>query len=66
MKAHKLFKSSELIQKSALSESLCVFVMISLGLTLLMFGKQKRTHPGYSSYLHRLWRWNRVFRNVGI
>jgi cbb3-type cytochrome oxidase subunit 3 len=65
MNAQELFKSSESIKKSALSEFLCVFVMFSLGLTLLMFGKQKRTHPGYSSYLHRLRRWNSVFRNVG-
>jgi hypothetical protein len=53
MKVHKLFKSSELIHKSALSETPCVFVMFSLELTLLMFGKQKRTHTGYSSYLYR-------------
>jgi len=50
MNAHEFVKSSELIRKSALSESLCVFVMFSSGLTLLMFGKQKRTRPGYSSY----------------
>jgi len=26
----------------------------------------QQPHPVYSSYLHRLWRWNRVFRNAGI
>jgi hypothetical protein len=26
----------------------------------------QKSHPCYSSCLHRLWRWNIVFRNVGI
>ena len=29
-------------------------------------GKSKESHPVYSSCLHRLWRLNKVFRNVGI
>jgi hypothetical protein len=45
MNARELFKSSELIQKSTLSESLRVFVMFPLGLTLLMFVKQKGLIP---------------------